>query len=169
LDAKVYFQIGAVTLHHRCVVNYHPAPYFPCTVTQIPTAFEIFTALTINCTQLFREKMHSNWFHGVEILQGRWQHGEEVGYRFPSGLTKNICLFFIKTIFLYLLYLKLRNTRAVNCVQNTAWRRRKQTQNCAARPYLSTRAGVVKHVNHINLRRSALRGLRCLRLNVRLA
>ena len=27
---------------------------------------------------------------------------------------------------------KLRDTRTVNCVRNTAWRRRKQTQNCAA-------------------------------------
>ena len=54
-----------------------------------------------------------------------------------------------------------------NCVRNTAWRRRKQTQNCAALPYLSTRADIFKRVNHRNLRCSALRGLYCLRLNVR--
>jgi len=41
------------------------------------------------------------------------------------------------------------------------WRRRKQTQNCAALLYLSTRADIFKHVNHRNLRCSALRGLRC--------
>jgi hypothetical protein len=22
--------------------------------------------------------MHSDWFNGIEILQGRWQHGEKV-------------------------------------------------------------------------------------------
>ena len=47
------------------------------------------------------------------------------------------------------------------------WRRRKQTQNCAALPSLSTRADILKCVNHRNLRCSALRGLRCLRLNAR--
>ena len=55
-----------------------------------------------------------------------------------------------------------------NGVRNTAWRRRKQTQNCVVLPYLSTRADIFKRVNHKNLRCSALRGLRCLRLNVRL-
>jgi len=34
-----------VTLHHRSVVNYHPASYLPCTVIEIPTAFEISIAL----------------------------------------------------------------------------------------------------------------------------
>jgi hypothetical protein len=23
--------------------------------------------------------MHSDWFNGIEILQGRWQHGEKRG------------------------------------------------------------------------------------------
>jgi hypothetical protein len=32
--------------------------------------------------------MHSDWFNGIEILQGRWQHGEKVGYCYPSGLEK---------------------------------------------------------------------------------
>jgi hypothetical protein len=35
--------------------------------------------------------MHSDWFNGIEILQGRWQHGEKVGYCYPSGLEKNLC------------------------------------------------------------------------------
>jgi hypothetical protein len=35
--------------------------------------------------------MHSDWFNGVEILQGRWQHGEKVGYCYPSGLEKTLC------------------------------------------------------------------------------
>ena len=40
---------------------------------------------------------------------------------------------------------------------------------CPALPNLSTRADVFKRVNHRNLRCSTLRGLRCLRLNVRRA
>jgi hypothetical protein len=34
--------------------------------------------------------MHSDWFNGIEILQGRWQHGEKVGYCYPSGLEKTL-------------------------------------------------------------------------------
>jgi len=36
-------------------------------------------------------KMHSEWFNGIEILQSRWQHGEKVGYCYPSGLEKTLC------------------------------------------------------------------------------
>jgi len=35
--------------------------------------------------------MHSDWFNGMEILQGRWHHGERVGYCYPSGLEKTLC------------------------------------------------------------------------------
>jgi hypothetical protein len=35
--------------------------------------------------------MQSVWFNGIEILQGRWQHGEKVGYHYPSGLEKTLC------------------------------------------------------------------------------
>jgi hypothetical protein len=35
--------------------------------------------------------MHSDWFNGIEILQGRWQHREKVGYCYPSGLEKTLC------------------------------------------------------------------------------
>jgi hypothetical protein len=35
--------------------------------------------------------MHSDWFNGIEILQGRWQHGEKVGYCYPGGLDKSLC------------------------------------------------------------------------------
>jgi len=42
-------------------------------------------------TRLFRGKMHSDWFNGIAILQGRWQHGEKVGYCYPSGLEKTLC------------------------------------------------------------------------------
>jgi hypothetical protein len=49
-------------------------------------------AHSIICTvRLFRGKMHSDWFNEIEILQGRWQHGENVGYRYPSGLEKTLC------------------------------------------------------------------------------
>jgi hypothetical protein len=48
-------------------------------------------AHSIICTRLFRGKMHSDWFSGIEILQGSWQHGEKVGYCYPSGLVKTLC------------------------------------------------------------------------------
>jgi hypothetical protein len=35
--------------------------------------------------------MHSDWFNGIEILQGRRQHEEKVGYCYPSGLEKTLC------------------------------------------------------------------------------
>ena len=48
-------------------------------------------AHSIICTvRLFRGKMHSDWFNGTEILQGRWQHGEKVGYCYPIGLEKTL-------------------------------------------------------------------------------
>jgi hypothetical protein len=34
--------------------------------------------------------MHFDWFSRIEILQGRWQHGEKVGYCYPSGLEKTL-------------------------------------------------------------------------------
>ena len=47
-------------------------------------------AHNIICTRLFRGKIHSDRFNGIEILQVRWQHGEKVGYCFPSGLEKTL-------------------------------------------------------------------------------
>ena len=35
--------------------------------------------------------MHSDWFNGIEILKGRRQHGEKVGYCYPRGLEKTLC------------------------------------------------------------------------------
>jgi len=35
--------------------------------------------------------MHSDWFKGIEILQGGWQHGEKEGYCYPSRLEKTLC------------------------------------------------------------------------------
>jgi len=37
-------------------------------------------------------KMHSDWFNRIVMLQGRWQHGEKVGYCYPSGLEKDFFL-----------------------------------------------------------------------------
>ena len=48
-------------------------------------------AHSIICTRLFCGKMHSDRFNGIEILQGRWQHGQKVGYCYPSGLEKTFC------------------------------------------------------------------------------
>jgi hypothetical protein len=35
--------------------------------------------------------MHSDSFDEIETLEGRWQHGENVGYCYPSGLEKTLC------------------------------------------------------------------------------
>jgi hypothetical protein len=35
--------------------------------------------------------MHSDWFNGIDILQGRCQHGEKVGYSYPNELEKTLC------------------------------------------------------------------------------
>jgi len=48
-------------------------------------------AHSIICTRLFHGKMHSDRFNGTEILQGRWHHGEKVGYCYPSELEKTLC------------------------------------------------------------------------------
>jgi hypothetical protein len=39
--------------------------------------------------------MHSDWFNGIDILQGRWQNGEKVGYCYPSGLEKTLYIIII--------------------------------------------------------------------------
>jgi hypothetical protein len=35
--------------------------------------------------------MNSDWFKDIEILKVRWQHGEKVGYSYPSGFEKTFC------------------------------------------------------------------------------
>jgi hypothetical protein len=62
----------------------------PCTYDTVRNA-SCSIAHSIICTRLFREKMHSDWFNGIDILQGRWQHEEKVGYCYPSGLEKTVC------------------------------------------------------------------------------
>ena len=48
-------------------------------------------AHSIICTLLFRGKMCSDWFNEIEILQGRWQRGGKVGYRYLRRLEKTLC------------------------------------------------------------------------------
>jgi hypothetical protein len=49
-------------------------------------------AHSIICTvRLFRGKMHSDWFNGIDILQSRWQHGGKAGYCYLRGLEKTLC------------------------------------------------------------------------------
>jgi hypothetical protein len=61
--------------------------------------------------------MHSDWFNRIEILQSRWQHGEKVGYCYPSGLEKTLCKWEVyvplvtKGLMLcQLLYIKLKSS-----------------------------------------------------------
>jgi hypothetical protein len=51
----------------------------------------ILCAMQHICTWLFCGKMHYVWFNKIKILQGRWQHGEKVGYRYPSEHEKTLC------------------------------------------------------------------------------
>jgi hypothetical protein len=57
----------------------------------IPLTKSLFKPAVITVTRLFRGKMHSDWFNGIELLQGRWQHGKKVGYCYYRGLEKTLC------------------------------------------------------------------------------
>jgi hypothetical protein len=63
---------------------------FPCTNDTVRNA-TCSIAHSIICTRLFRGKMHSDWFNGIEILQGRWQNGENMWYCYPGRLEKTLC------------------------------------------------------------------------------
>jgi hypothetical protein len=77
----------------KCLYSIEPVRmHFP--VKQLSTNDTMCNAAiahSIICTRLFRGKMHSDWFDRIETLQGRWQHGEKVGYRYPSKLEKTLC------------------------------------------------------------------------------
>ena len=45
-------------------------------------------AHSIICTRLFLGKMHSDWFNGIEILQVRWQHGENWDTIIPADVKR---------------------------------------------------------------------------------
>ena len=88
-----FFSILPFTLKYLCPLNQSEC-IFPrnSRVQMILCAMLLCSiAHSITCTWLFRGKMHSYWFNGIEILQGRWQHGEKVGYCYPSGLEKTLC------------------------------------------------------------------------------
>jgi len=51
-----------------------------------PTAHSNNIAHSIICTRLFRGKMHSNCFNGIEILQGGLQHGEKWDTVIPADM-----------------------------------------------------------------------------------
>jgi hypothetical protein len=44
----------------------------------------------LHTVSFVHRKMHSDWLNRIEILQGRWQHGEKMGYCYPSGLEKTL-------------------------------------------------------------------------------
>ena len=83
LHAAIYLE---VSLFRWTSQNAFPrVQLIPCAMLHSSIAHSII------CTLLFRGKMHSDWFNGIEILQSRWQHGEKVGYCYPSGLEKTLC------------------------------------------------------------------------------
>jgi len=45
----------------------------------------------LNTVSFVHGKMRSYWFNGRYIFQGRWQHGENVGYYYPNGVEKTLC------------------------------------------------------------------------------
>jgi hypothetical protein len=61
-------------------LKYTPTDSHPCSIAHSNV-----------CTRLFGAKMRSDWCHRVEIVQGRWLHGEEVSYWYPCRLEKTFC------------------------------------------------------------------------------
>ena len=75
----------------------------------------------------------------------------------------------MKIIFItFTLFKTSRHVRSKLCPEHCLTQAKADVELCCL-PYLSTRADVFKLVDHRNLRCSALRGLHCLRLNVRFA
>ena len=60
--------------------------------------------------------MHSDWFNGIEVLQGRWQHGEKVGYCYPSVLEKTLCKW---DIHVYVLLVRKGLKYAISNIHNS--------------------------------------------------
>jgi len=61
--------------------------------TVIPADLKrLFVSSIVNsiiCTvRLFGGKMPSDWFNGIEIMQGRWQHGEKGDTVIPADLKR---------------------------------------------------------------------------------
>ena len=58
----------------------------PCTNDTVCNA----ACAALHTVSFVQGKMRSDWLNGIEILQGRWHHGEKVGYCYPSGLEKTL-------------------------------------------------------------------------------
>ena len=96
-NRNTHFVFSNFFLTEICAVFWDNVEEYCRTVEATGNAALILCAMlcsiphSIICTRLFRGKMHSDWFNGIPILQGRWQHGEKVGYCYPSGLEKTLC------------------------------------------------------------------------------
>ena len=80
---KSLFKSAGITVSHFFSM-------LPSTLKYLYSVEPVSIAYSIICMWLFRRKVYFDWFNGKEILQGRWQHGEKVGYCYPSGLTKTL-------------------------------------------------------------------------------
>jgi hypothetical protein len=90
-----FFKSAGITVSHIFSMLPSTLKYL-CSVKPVRThlpAKQLLCSIahSIICMRPFRGKMRSDWFNGTEILQGRWQHGENVGYCYPSGHEKTLC------------------------------------------------------------------------------
>jgi len=96
ITVSLFFSMLPSTLKYlysiKLVRMHFPAKQ-PCTNDIVCNAAMLLCSIahSIICTRLFRGKMQPDWFNGIEILQGRWQHGEKEGYCYHSGLEKTLC------------------------------------------------------------------------------
>jgi len=110
---RVFFKFAGITVSHffsmlpsalKYLYSVEPVGmHFPA--KQPCTNDTVCNAAMQHCTQYHlytavSQKMHSDWFNGIEILKGRWQHGEKVGYCYPSRLEKTFCKW---DIYIYIL------------------------------------------------------------------
>jgi hypothetical protein len=65
--------------------------------------------------------MHSDRFNEIEILQGRWQHGEKLGYCYHNGLEK--------TLYKWELYVPLVTKGLSGSLVTMAWKCKRQPCN----------------------------------------
>ena len=91
----------------------------------------------------FAGKMHCDWFNGIEIPQGRWQHGEKVGYCYPSRLEKTPCKWDIYV------------TKGLTCLYVCNWKYREE-------PHICTKQGCITILfNHRDLGLCRIRAYCC--------
>jgi hypothetical protein len=73
--------------------------------------------------------MPSDWFNEIKILQGRWQHGEKVGYCQPSGLEKTLCKWDIVYVPLVMKGLKVKTLGVSAAVCPSVIRQKQKLDN----------------------------------------